>query len=112
MASSIDTRPRKRVDEREYIQYDEYWIRYYEPPEDTFRARLNLIDALTRRTFHHCEPGINTPGYRLELARQRYESQDNPERKRVNAAMLAGALFNRATRRWHEDGGETRADSL
>jgi hypothetical protein len=56
-----------------------------------------LIDSLTRRAFHHTEAGINTPGKSLELARQAYESESDPERKRVNAAMLAGALFNRAT---------------
>ncbi|KAA3625740.1 MAG: hypothetical protein DWQ08_09020 [Proteobacteria bacterium] len=97
MNANLDNRPRKVVDEREYIQYDDYWIRFYEPPEDSYRARRDLIDALTRRTFHHSEPGINTPGLRLELARHHYESQFDPERKRVNAAMLAGALFNRAT---------------
>jgi hypothetical protein len=97
MTATIDCRPRRTVDGREFIQYDSYWIRFYEPPTDTYKARLSLIDALTRRTFHHCEPGINTPGYRLELARSRYENQANPDEKRVNAAMLAGALFNRAT---------------
>ena len=49
------------------------------------------------RDSHHTEPGINTPGNRVETARQAYESERAPERKRVNAAMLAGALFNRAT---------------
>jgi hypothetical protein len=97
MNANLDNRPRKNVDGREYIQYDDYWIRFYEPPEDSYRARRDLIDALTRRTFHHSEPGINTPGYRLELARQRYEEETDPAKKRVNAAMLAGALFNRAT---------------
>jgi hypothetical protein len=97
MTANIDNRPRKTLDGREFIQYDGYWIRFYEPPEDSYRARRDLIDALTRRTFHHSEPGINTPGFRLELARQHYETQTDPEKKRVNAAMLAGALFNRAT---------------
>ncbi len=97
MNANLDSRPRKVVDGREYIRYDDYWIRFYEPPEDSYRARRDLIDALTRRTFHHSEPGINTPGYRLELARTRYEKQTDPAKKRVNAAMLAGALFNRAT---------------
>ncbi len=97
MSSSIDSRPRKTIGDRDYILYDDYWIRFYEPPEDSYRARRDLIDALTRRTFHHSEPGINTPGYRLELARERYQEQQQADLKRVNAAMLAGALFNRAT---------------
>ncbi len=97
MNANLDSRPRKVVGGREFIQYDGYWIRFYEPPEDSYRARRDLIDALTRRTFHHSEPGINTPGHRLELARSHYEEQSDPAMKRVNAAMLAGALFNRAT---------------
>lgn len=97
MNANLDSRPRKVVDGREFILYDDYWIRFYDPPEDTYRSRRDLIDALTRRTFHHSEPGINTPGHRLELARQHYEDQRDPAKKRVNAAMLAGALFNRAT---------------
>ena len=80
-----------------HIHYDGYWIRYYKPPADTLAQKKRLIDALTKRTFHHTEAGINTPGEKLELARQSYENQEDPQRKRVNAAMLAGALFNRAT---------------
>ncbi len=80
-----------------HIYYDGYWIRYYKPPADTLAAKKRLIDALTKRTFHHTEAGINTPGEKLDLARQAYEDQQDPQRKRVNAAMLAGALFNRAT---------------
>ena len=97
MASNFHNRAHKILDGRDYIFYDGYWIRFYQPPQDTYQAKKVLIDALTRRTFHHCEPGINTPGFRLEQAREAYESAEEPERKRVNAAMLAGALFNRAT---------------
>jgi hypothetical protein len=79
------------------IYYDGYWIRYYAPPEDTHQNKRRLIDNLTRRTFHHTERGINTPGDKLELARAAWEAENDPDRKRVNAAMLAGALFNRAT---------------
>ncbi len=79
------------------IYYDGYWIRYYEPPAESLLARKRLIESLTRRTFHHTEPGINTPGENLELARAAYERETDPRRKRVNGAMLAGALFNRAT---------------
>jgi len=80
-----------------HVYYDDYWIRYYEPPRETLAEKKKLLDALTRRTFHHTEPGINTPGEKLDEAREAYEKQTNPQRKRVNAAMLAGALFNRAT---------------
>ena len=85
------------LDNKEFIYFDGYWIRYYAPPPDSLTNRKKLIDHLTRRAFHHTEPGINTPGERLELARAAYDRQDNTAMKRVNAAMLAGALFNRAT---------------
>ena len=88
---------RQDFDGRECIYYDGYWIRFYAIPGDTLAVRKMLIDTLTRRTFHHTEAGINTPGERLEEARQAYEKATHPARKRVNAAMLAGALFNRAT---------------
>ena len=84
-------------DDFPYIYYDGYWIRYYKPPEESLSAKKKLIDALTKRTFHHTEAGINTPGDRLEMAREAYEEQTDRARNRVNAAMLAGALFNRAT---------------
>lgn len=79
------------------IYYAGYWIRYYAPPAETLSAKKQLIESLKRRLFHHTESGINTPGHNLETARLAYESETTPERKRVNAAMLAGALFNRAT---------------
>jgi len=88
---------RRIIDGIEYIYYDGYWIRYYAPLEDTLTNRKRLIDSLTRRAFHHTEAGINTPGKSLEIAREAYESETDPESKRINAAMLAGALFNRAT---------------
>lgn len=88
---------RRAIDTSEYIFYDGYWIRYYAPLEDTLGNRKRLIDSLTRRAFHHTEAGINTPGKSLDQARAAYESETEPARKRVNAAMLAGALFNRAT---------------
>lgn len=92
-----DNGTRLVIDEDEYIYFDNYWIRYYPPLEDSLSNRKRLIDSLTRRAFHHTETGINTPGRSLEQARSAYEQQTNPQRKRVNAAMLAGALFNRAT---------------
>lgn len=88
---------RSEVNGLEYIRYDGYWIRYYEPLEESLASRKTLIDHLTRRAFHHTEPGINTPGDRLDTARTFFQKQTDPALKRVNAAMLAGALFNRAT---------------
>lgn len=92
-----DNGDRSIVDGRDYIYYDGYWVRYYPPLEESLASRKTLIDHLTRRAFHHTEPGINTPGDRLHTARAHYENQTDPAMKRVNAAMLAGALFNRAT---------------
>ena len=88
---------RRRIDGTDHIYYDGYWIRYYPPLEDTLSNRKRLIDSLTKRAFHHTEAGINTPGRSLDDARKAYEEESRPDRKRVNAAMLAGSLFNRAT---------------
>ena len=85
------------IDDTDYVYYYGYWIRYYEPLDDTLSNRKRLIDSLTRRAFHHTEAGISTPGKSLEQARSAYEIETNPARKRVNAAMLAGSLFHRAT---------------
>lgn len=79
------------------VYYDGYWIRRYDPPDDNLLERKNLINALTRRLFHHSETGINTPGFRLEEARLTYENESDPAKRRVKAAMYAGSLFNRAT---------------
>ncbi|MGE0384793.1 MAG: hypothetical protein AB7Q97_08695 [Gammaproteobacteria bacterium] len=87
----------REVDGKTCIHFDGYWIRHYNTQEDSLADRRNLIDTLTRRVFHHTEPGINTPGYKLESARRAYDAQTDPRRRRVNAAMLAGALLNRAT---------------
>ncbi len=87
----------REINGHEHIFYDEYWIRYYRPPQETLAEKKKLLDALTRRTFHHTERGINTPGEKLDKVRAAYENESDPARKRVNAAMLAGALFNRAT---------------
>ena len=88
---------RKTIEGIECIYYDGFWVRYYAATEDTWAGKKALIDSLTRRAFHHTEPGINTPGRRLNDARKAFEQQTDPALKRVNAAMLAGALFNRAT---------------
>ncbi len=87
----------REIDGRKRIFYDGYWIVYYEQPVESLSAKRNMIVNLTRRAFHHTEPGINTPGENLAHARNAYRNATNPIEKRVNAAMLAGALFNRAT---------------
>lgn len=86
----------RRADGDARIFFDGYWVRYYAPPDDTPEAKRALLISLARRVFHHTEPGINTPGEKLALARAAWEAETRPARKRVNAAMLAGALFNRA----------------
>ena len=88
---------RRRIGDKECIYYDGYWIRYYDPPGETLAEKQQLIDQLTRRLFHHTELGINTPSDRQNIARAAYARETDPRRKRVCGAMLAGALFNRAT---------------
>jgi len=78
------------------IFYDGYWIRHYDVP-DTLAYKKDLIDALTRRVFHHAEPGINTPGSRLDEVRHAYDQEDDRAKRRVLSAMLAGALLNRGS---------------
>ena len=68
MESDVANGTRRVIGDRECIYYDGYWIRYYPPPPDSLAAKKRLIDSLTRRLFHHTEPGINTPGERLEAA--------------------------------------------
>lgn len=79
------------------VHYDGYWIKAYEVPADTLMAKKQLIEALTRRLFNHVEHGINVPGTRLDEARLAFDTETDSQRKRVKGAMLAGALFNRAT---------------
>lgn len=79
------------------VFYCGYWVKVYAPPADTLSAKKQLIEALTRRLFNHVEHGLNIPGRRLAEAREAYEREADPARKRVKAGMLAGALFNRAT---------------
>ena len=81
----------------ERVFYAGYWVKTYRVPENTLEAKKRLIEALTRRLFDHTEYGLNIPGCRLSDARQSYQSELDPARRRVKAAMLAGALFNRAT---------------
>jgi hypothetical protein len=84
------------IEGRSCIYFDGYWIKYYTPPPETLESKKALIEALTRRLFNHVEHGINIPGIRLAEARAAYERETDPDRKRVNGAMLAGTLFNRA----------------
>ncbi len=79
------------------IYYNGHWVRYYPAPPNTLSEKKALILSLQKRVFHHTEAGINSPGWRTEIARKYYEKEQDPARKRVNAAMLAGSLFNRAT---------------
>ncbi len=88
---------RRVIGGRERVYYDGYWIKTYPVPADTLEAKKRLIEALTRRLFNHTEHGLNIPGTRLEEARQCYLAETDPARRRVKGAMLAGALFNRAT---------------
>jgi hypothetical protein len=97
MNTPIANGTRRIVEGEQQVFYDGYWIKSYDPPADSLRAKKKLIEALTRRLFNHVEHGINIPGRRLNEARQAYDSETDPERKRVKGAMLAGALFNRAT---------------
>lgn len=85
------------VDGIKRVYYDGYWIKAYDPPADSLQAKKILIQATTRRLFNHVEHGINIPGKRLDETRDAFEKEQVPARKRVKGAMLAGALFNRAT---------------
>ena len=96
MTQDIENGTIAEIDGRSCIYYDGYWIKRYEPPPESLEAKKALIEALTRRLFNHVEHGINIPGIRLDEARAAYEAETDPDRKRVNGAMLAGALFNRA----------------
>ena len=71
----------REVNGRKRTYYDGYWIVYYKPPPETLTAKKNLIVNLTRRAFHHTEPGINTPGENLDQARRAYDSALIPTEK-------------------------------
>lgn len=77
------------------VYYDGHWIRKYDYSSPSISDKKRIIDSLTRRVFHHLEPGINTPGSDLEMIRAIYDAERDPARKRVKGAMLAGALLNR-----------------
>ena len=96
MKKTIENGFRKKIDGITNVYYEGYWIKYYESPVDSLTAKKNLIQSLTRRLFNHMEHGINIPGVLLDDIRSAYEAEDDPRKKRVKGAMLAGALFNRA----------------
>ncbi len=85
------------IDGQRRVYYYGYWVKAYEVPADTMLAKKRLIEALTRRLFSHVEHGLNVPGQRLGEARCAFDSETDPQRRRIKGAMLAGALFNRAT---------------
>jgi hypothetical protein len=85
------------IDGQRRVYYYGYWVKAYEVPADTLLAKKRLIEALTRRLFSHVEHGLNVPGHRLGEARRAFDGETDPQRRRVKGAMLAGALFNRAT---------------
>ena len=88
---------RRIIEGEERVFYDGYWIKTYPVPADTLEAKKRLIEGLTRRLFNHTEHGLNIPGTRLAEAKAAHQAETDPARKRVKAAMLAGAYFNRAT---------------
>jgi hypothetical protein len=96
MNEPVETGTRKIIDGVTRAYYEGYWIKRYEPPQDTLAAKKRLIQSLTRRLFNHMEHGINIPGKFLDATRAAYEEEQDPRKKRVKGAMLAGALFNRA----------------
>ncbi len=97
MSDTVPAGTQKVISGRLRVFFNGYWVKAYETPADTLLAKKRLIEALTRRLFNHVEHGLNIPGSRLDEARAAYEAETDPARQRVKGAMLAGALFNRAT---------------
>jgi len=95
--SAVAPGTKQIIDGQWRVHYDGYWIKVYDPPADTLQAKKRLIEALTRRLFNHVEHGLNIPGTRLDEARRAYMAETDEQKRRVKGAMLAGALFNRAT---------------
>ncbi len=85
----------KEIGGKPCIYFDGYWVRHYQLHSNTLADKKQMIDQLTRRVFHNVEPGINTPGYRVEEIRSIYEKETCPAKKRVKGAMLAGSFLNR-----------------
>ena len=85
----------REINGKKCVYFDGYWLRHYPVHAERIADKKLLIDQMTRRVFHHVEVGINTPGYHLEKIRDSHKNETNPHKKRVKAAMLAGALLNR-----------------
>ena len=96
MGKAVSNGTIKTIDRQKRIYFDGHWIKHY-PYPDSLAYKKELIDRLTKRVFRHTEPGINTPGNRLEEVREAYNSCEDPDQKRVLASMLAGALLNRGS---------------
>lgn len=96
MGKAISNGTIKTIDRQKRIYFDGHWIKHY-PYPNTLAYKKELIDRLTKRVFRHTEPGINTPGNRLEEVREAYNNCDDPAQKRVLASMLAGSLLNRGS---------------
>jgi hypothetical protein len=96
MSESFHNGDRQQIDGITRAYYEGYWIKCYKPPKNTLATKKRLIHSLTRRLFNHMEHGINIPGRLLNEIRAAYEAEQDPAKKRVKGAMLAGALFNRA----------------
>jgi len=96
MSEDVAWGTKRDMNGRMRVFYDGYWVKAYDTPADTLVAKKWLIEALTRRLFNHVEHGLNVPGTRLAEAQQSFESETDPQRRRVKGAMLAGAHFNRA----------------
>jgi hypothetical protein len=97
MEDDIPAGTKRAIDGQWRVHYDGYWIKAYDVPADTLSAKKRLIEALTRRLFNHVEHGINIPGPRLDEARRSFAAETDARKIRIKGAMLAGALFNRAT---------------
>ena len=78
------------IDGTPVVWYDGYWIRYYPPPVDSLTEKKRLIEQLTKRAFHQTEDGINTPGERLDLARQCYQTAIELNEKKYPVAKARG----------------------
>jgi hypothetical protein len=94
--AGLEDGAKRAIDGEWRVHYGGYWVKAYDAPADSLQAKKSLIQALTRRLFNHVEHGLNIPGRRLGEARQAFEAERDPARRRVKGAMLAGALFNRA----------------
>jgi hypothetical protein len=97
MDDAVSLGTERIIEGQRRVFYYGYWVKAYDVPADTLLAKKRLIEALTRRLFSHVEHGLNVPGQRLGEARRAFVSESDAQRRRVKAAMLAGALFNRAT---------------